>query len=368
MRFRLFIASRLAFIGTYLGFGLLMTALVQLDLWLSQSSLQFVNLLYLWLLGILCLLIFLIFDYYRWAEYLQRLLNVDHHESLDDLGILPQAKTIEQRAFSYAWEKLYARLRAEIINEQQRSRHNINLVSQWAHHMKTPVAVIDLELQKARQQEQGQQGCSPEHEALLSSLAEENGRLQQSLQTLLNIIRLENFGTDFHIEPVNIADLVRRLVNDHKRDFIVHKVYPQVQMPVSGEGNEMFVVESDAKWLRFVLEQILNNAIKYSTNTQREGQVVIRCYHDADDIILQVADNGIGIAAEDIGRVFTPFYTGRVGRQHPQATGMGLYLAQDVCQRLSHQLSLDSQLGESTQVYLRFFKEKTTFAGLQRQV
>ena len=96
-------------------------------------------------------------------------------------------------------------------------------------------------------------------------------------------------------------------MNDHKRDFIVHKVYPQVQMPVSGEGNEMFVVESDAKWLRFVLEQILNNAIKYSTNTQREGQVVIRCYHDADDIILQVADNGIGIAAEDIGRVFTPF-------------------------------------------------------------
>ncbi len=349
---RTFISDRLSYLITYAVFGLLTVAIVQLDLRISGASLQVVNLLYLWLLGMVGLLLHLFLDYQRQAAFFRRLGEISPTEPIDQLGLLPEPRSLEQRLYADAWQRLYSRLRAELTEEQRRGRENIQLVSQWAHHMKTPVAVIDLELQKARKRE-----ADPD---LIASVAEENGRLQYSLKMLLNIVRLEDFAADFKIESVDLIQLVRGLVNDQKRAFITHRVYPKIEEPARA-----CIVQTDAKWLSFVLEQVVSNAIKYTTRPDSDGQVLFRCDRAAGETVLTIADDGIGIAPEDLGRVFMPFFTGANGRAYPQSTGMGLYIARETCRRLGHQIAIESQRGKGTTVIIRFPESQSIFDALR---
>jgi signal transduction histidine kinase len=353
MTLRAYLRDRLPYIVTYALFGLLTVAIVQLDLRISGAGLQWANLLYLWLLGLVGLLIYLAFDYRRQAAFFRRLEQIGPDDPMDELGILPAAQSLEQRLYAEAWRQLYARLRAELAEAQQRGRENVQLVSQWAHHMKTPVAVIDLLLQQARRRE-----SDPD---LIAGVAEENGRLQHSLQMLLNVVRLEDFAADFKVEQVDLMQLVRTLINDQKRAFIAHRVYPKLAEP-----DVPCIVQSDAKWLRFVLEQVVSNALKYASRPEGEGdgQVIFRCERSTGETVLTVSDDGIGIAPEDLGRVFAPFYTGANGREHAQSTGMGLYLARETCRRLGHQITIASNRGEGTHVHIRFPASQSLFAAL----
>lgn len=359
MKLGAFLRDRALYIGVYGAFGLLIVTVVQLDLRLSGASLQRANLLYLWLLGMVGLLFFLIADYLRQAAFLRHLVPPGPDQPLDDLALLPEPRTLEQQAFAEAWAGLYGRLRAELAAERERAQQNLRFLSQWAHHMKTPVAVIDLELQKARQQP-----VPPDLEPFLRSIEEENRRLQHALQALLNRIRLEDFAADFRAEEVDLVALIRRLLSDQKRAFIAHRVYPRLDLeePAPPGG---WVVRSDPKWLRFVLEQVVSNAIKYSARPDGEGQVTFRLRRAGDETVLEVADSGIGIPPEDLGRVFDPFYTGENGRRFPQSTGLGLYLAREACRRLGHSIALQSRPGEGTRVFLRFAPRPTTFTGLE---
>lgn len=378
-----FLRDRAPYIGAYAGFGLLVVAVVQLDLSLSPASLDRSNIIYLCLLGVVGLFFLLAVDYQRQAAFWHWLAKKSEvpTDPLDELALFPEPRTLEQHLFGRAWSALYGRLRAELTAEQERGRRNIQFLSQWAHHMKTPLAVIDLEIQKARKHP-----LPPECTAVLSSLEEETQRLNHSLQMLLNVVRLEDFTADFRVEPVDVVELVRRLINDHKRSFITRRVYPRLDIseqepPAVGveppavtdvsarcTPQPAWVVRSDAKWLRFVLEQLLSNAIKYSSRPDRDGQVVFRLGHAGGETVLEVADNGIGIPPEDLGRVFDPFYTGSNGRDYPQSTGLGLYLAREVCDRLGHRLRLESRRGEGTRVFLHFPRPSTVFTDLESAI
>jgi signal transduction histidine kinase len=356
---RQFLYNRLIFIAAYIGFGILATLVVQLDLWLSGSSLQIMNILYIWLLGIIILGVAVWVDYTRWAAYLRHLLSMDAARTLDDPAVLPAPRTYEQSVFGAAWAKLYSRLNTTIMQERDRGRHHLQMISQWAHHMKTPVAIIDLELQKAKGEGLA---ASSELTAVLGSIEEENQRLHQTLQALLNMVRLEAFSADFSVVTLDLIELVRTLINDHKRDFIVHRVYPKIEQEMPADGPVHVV--SDAKWLRFVLEQLLSNAIKYSSAAGREGHVIFRCRRTEQGVVLEVADNGIGICLQDLPRVFNPFFTGENGRLFPHSTGMGMYLAKETCRRLGHSIHIASQPGVGTQVYITFPDHPTTFQNL----
>lgn len=250
-----------------------------------------------------------------------------------------------------AWQRLYSRLRAELTAEQERGRRHLELVSQWAHHMKTSVAVIDLELQRL-----GRSAGAAEVTTALASIGEENQRLSHALQMLLNTVRLQDFAADFKVERVDLPEQVRQLINDHRREFIAHRVYPTLELPAGGSGGEgagehvaaspwHWQVETDVKWLRFALEQIVSNAVKYSSRGGVDrGQVKFIIRHDDDEpaVVLEIVNNGIGIPPEDVPRVFNPFFTGAAGRRFPRSTGMGLYLAREVCRRLGHPVLVES--------------------------
>lgn len=346
MNLSAFLRDRWAYILAYLAFGLLALTVVQLDLWLSGASLSFANLAYIMLLGLVGLILWLAFDYQRQAAFFRRFAPGTREEELDQLGLLPEPRSLEQREYARAWGELYARLRAELMAERQRGQERLHLVSQWAHHMKTPVAVIDLELQKVG-----------ELNPVFSSIAEENRRLQDALQMMLGLVRLDEFTADFTPASIDLVAFVRQYVNEEKRSFIAHGVYPRIE-------GEAVRIESDPKWLRQVLAQIVSNAVKYAVGPEGEGRLLFRCYQAEGETRLAIGDNGVGIPPEDLGRIFAPFFTGTNGRRFPQATGMGLYFAKAICDRLGHRLSVESTHGEGTTLTLHFSPNRTLYASL----
>lgn len=370
---RAFLRDRRIYIVVYGAFGLLTAAVVQLDLWLSGSSLKFANLVYIVAFGFVGLLIFLAVDYRRQARFFRELSRILESETPDAMSIPTSSVTLEQQLVVDAWRLFYARLSTQFAEERQRTRRRLQFLSQWAHHMKTPVSVIDLELQKARKD-------PSRSDELIQSITEENERIGHALQALLNAIRLDDFTSDFKVEPVDLLELTRRVINDYRHTFISHGVFPKVIAPdPSSTNRERLIVRSDAKWLRLVLEQVLSNAIKYSSpklqldpdrndaqqdDEQRHGQVIITFGREGNQTILEVKDNGIGIPPEDQDRIFDPFFTGSAGRQYPTSTGLGLYLAREACERLGHTIAVRSTPGHGTQVRIRFHDDASIFSGL----
>lgn len=289
--------------------------------------------------------VWLLIDYIRQRYYFDQMYEA--LERSDDIG----AATIIQ---AMATEE--QRLAAQVIHDQHRTYlnelnrlrrqqelHN-HFVLQWVHHMKTPVSVIDLQLQESRRQ-------PPAGEAewlqLMDSIKEETERLTNGLEMMLHTARLDKFEMDVHLAKTPLHELVRSVVNTHKRLCIRYSIFPRVE----GEA----FVETDGKWMSFVLSQLVSNAIKYSRGKPGSKTLLFRIYAIEDGAVkLEVADSGIGIAQHDLPRIFDPFFTGENGRATGDSTGMGLYLAKQVCNRLGHILGVQSELGEGTTFSITF--------------
>lgn len=386
MGFKDFLRDRRVYIAVFLGFNGLTVAVVQLDLWFAGSALRIGNVLYVALLGAVGLAVWLTIDYARqrtfYRQFDEQLDEQLGGRSLDEMSVLDEPVTREQALYTDAWHRLYGRLRADLVAERELNRRRIELITQWVHHMKTPVAVIDLELQKSRRAESrvseagseaAIQGKAPADTRLIDSIAEENERLRHALHMLLNMIRLDDFTADFKIEPVDLIATVRDVINEQRRTFITHNVFPKIEDPGAQSAQRATTappppsprVHSDVKWLKFVLDQIVRNAIHYSAKPDGSGNVTFRFQKDDKGTILEIADDGRGIKPEDLGRLFAPFFTGTGGREHRYATGMGLYLAKETCRKLGHDLTVRSVHGQGTTVRIHFPDATSLYADLR---
>lgn len=116
------------------------------------------------------------------------------------------------------------------------------------------------------------------------------------------------------------------------------------------------IVLTDAKWMEFMLNQIVNNSIKYKDKTKAESYIKMSAAEDKKCIVLEILDNGIGINASDLPRVFDKSFTGENGREFSKATGMGLYIVKKLCDKLGSKVSIESVKGEYTRVKITFYK------------
>jgi signal transduction histidine kinase len=116
------------------------------------------------------------------------------------------------------------------------------------------------------------------------------------------------------------------------------------------------IVQSDRKWLQYMVDQLIGNALKY---TEEGGEVVCRMEEDGKERRLLVRDSGIGVKPEDLHRVFDKGFTGATGRSHGKSTGMGLYLARQLAVKLGHELSMTSEEGRFTCVTIHFPKRRS---------
>lgn len=173
-------------------------------------------------------------------------------------------------------------------------------------------------------------------------------RIDDYTEQVLYYVRSEHTEKDFLIKETKLDKLVTRAVVKQKDDLLAYHIELQVE-----PGNAL--VMTDGKWMEFILNQIMNNAIKYR-DLKKASRIVITAEEFADKTVLHIKDNGIGIAKSDLGRVFEKSFTGENGRQRAKSTGMGLYIAKKLCERLGHGLDIESQQGEYTMVSISFGK------------
>lgn len=191
----------------------------------------------------------------------------------------------------------------------------------WAHQIKTPIASMKLHLQN-------------EDSPLARQLSSDLMRIEQYVEMALMFLRLDSRSADYVIKSHNLDSIIRQAVRKFAGEFIARK------LKLIYEPMETTVI-TDEKWLSFVVEQVLSNALKYTPTGS------IRIYLEAPKTLC-IRDTGIGIAPEDLPRVFENGYTGYNGRTDKQASGIGLYLCRQICKNLGHTISVLSAPDEGT--------------------
>ena len=169
-------------------------------------------------------------------------------------------------------------------------------------------------------------------------------KIEQYVEMVLSYLRLDSSSTDYVLQDCSLDQLLRGAVRKLAKMFILKKI--TLDFRETGK-----TVLTDGKWLGFVVEQALSNALKYTP----EGGT-IRVYGDGDTVV--IADDGIGIRPEDLPRVFEKGFTGYNGRTERKSTGIGLYLCKTVMERLCHGITVTSRPGQGTLVRLDLSRGK----------
>jgi hypothetical protein len=266
----------------------------------------------------------LIFDFSKFLKKHRTLCRILEEESFTSDNI-PFADNIIESDLN----NIISKLLEDKISFQNRLSDKysdmIDYYTLWAHQIKTPISAMSLSLQNSH---------SPES----SSLSEELKRIEQYVDMVLCYLRLDSDSTDFVIKHYDLDTIVRQAVKKFSTQFINRKIglkYDSLNC----------LVLTDEKWLLFVIEQVLSNALKYT----RTGTIEITL---AEPKTLVISDTGIGISPEDIPRIFEKGYTGYNGRSDKKASGIGLYLCKRICTKLGHKIYVRSEVGVGTSVMI----------------
>lgn len=251
----------------------------------------------------------------RHAQRRDILLNIQYTD------ILPKPRTLEEKDYQEIILQLKHICNISQIEWQTKQHESMDYYTAWVHQVKTPISVMRMALQAED---------TEEHRELSAELF----RIEQYVEMALSYLRLGSEASDYVFQEYPLDSIIRQAVHKYAPQFIRKRI--RLIYEPSGA-----TVLTDEKWLLFILEQILSNAIKYT----QEGSVTITV---TPQKILKIADTGIGIAKEDIPRIFEKGFTGYNGRADKKSTGLGLYLCSMAAGRLSHKISVESQPGAGT--------------------
>ncbi|MEO2207326.1 sensor histidine kinase [Paenibacillus pabuli] len=328
---KLFLKDQLPLVGFYL----LQMLLVSSVYWLSGETRPFRIVLYGTLISTVIFIVYLIVRYtqlhhvYRALQEPKQLIM----EPFQPLGNAPVAQAVKGLLHEQERKRQQEMGKLRTRNEQQ-----VVFMNRWVHQMKTPLSIIQLTLEDVEDQ-------------TASSIQDELDKMRKGLEMVLHSSRLEQFEGDFRVERLSLGEVIRGSIAENRRLFIRKGITPDIRI------EEELHIYSDAKWLRFMFTQILTNAVNYSDS--RSGKkVMMTAYVQGERTVLDIQDEGIGISAEDIHRVFNPYYTGERGRQYHESTGMGLYLVREISARLGNRVELFSKLDEGTLVRFSWTNQK----------
>ena len=302
-------------VGLFLVLAILIFALV-----FSMYDVKLEAILYA---SMLCLTAGLLFEGVHLVFYLRR--HTEQQKRLQGLPIsyteLLPPRTLAEQDLQAMVQKLGEQYTAVTTDWQRQQKESLDYYSAWVHQIKTPISSMKMILQQE----------DTEENHLLSS---ELFRIEQYTEMALQYLRLDSKTNDFVFQQYDLDSIIRQAIRKYAPQFILRKIR-LIYEPVS------MTILTDEKWMLFLLEQLLSNAIKYTPH----GSVTISV---TPEKILQVADTGIGIAPEDLPRIFEKGFTGYNGRADKKSTGLGLYLCQQAAKKISVSLSVTSEVGKGS--------------------
>jgi toxin CptA len=206
----------------------------------------------------------------------------------------------------------------------------------WVHETKVPLAAMSLLVDNLD---------GRVDETLLTDLSLQLDKVDHDVEQVLYYSRLESFSRDYLLQDYPLKQIINAVVVDQRNSFIAK----QLRFNVTGPD---ITVTTDDKWLAFILRQLVANAIKY---TPAGGQIEAQLAHGEHEATLTIQDSGIGIPEDEQHRVFEKGFTGTNGRNANQkSTGLGLYLAAQLAEKLGHRLTLSATVGQGTAITVHF--------------
>lgn len=319
-------------------------------------------------ISLFLLLILLAFDAMRYYRHYQKVKELEHTIMLSTDGMPENADLLENE-----YQKLLRILSDEYTGAQSRAatrqKNMQEYYAMWVHQVKTPIAALRLLLQNKN--DEGQ---------MTEELSELFG-IEQYVEMALQYQRLDSETTDFVFEETDLDEIIRTSVRKYARQFIAKKI------SLSYEPVETTVI-TDKKWLSFVIEQVISNAVKYTKTggikiylKDGDGTMSVpvqKASHRKEDdgensgmksVRLVIEDTGIGIRAEDLPRICEMGYTGCNGHEGQHSSGIGLYLCSRILKKLGHTFSITSKEGVGTVVknWLKWLFQVKMYNGIKMQ-
>lgn len=252
-------------------------------------------------------------------EKRQRILEENQGKIRTEAGGFPEAESRESEMYQELIRQLYEEKKELESSVQIEKQELSDYYSMWVHQIKTPIAALGVLIQSGEELEEVQE--SPKAQELTRSMKMEVFRIEQYVDMVLTYLRMGSATSDYTFRICSLEEIVRQAVRKYSQMFIMTRT--RLHLEIQNQK-----ILTDEKWLTFVIEQILSNAVKYA----RGGEISIY----TEEKTLVISDNGIGIAEEDLPRIFEKGFTGYNGRANKKSTGIGLYLCKTIIDRLHH--------------------------------
>ena len=272
-------------------------------------------------------------DYYCWAKYFRKA-----QEQLNELDkkyllceLLEKGEFQEEKILKDIFYEMEVSMNEQVAGYVKNSREYKEYVETWVHEIKLPIAAIKMILAN--------------HKEVDFGIEDEVNRMEGYVEQALFYARSNDVEKDYLINRVNLKQVVEAVVLKNRK--VLRGMNARIHMHQMDTE-----VNSDSKWLAFMVGQVIDNSIKYG----KKGELAIEIYSEKRDnaILLHICDNGEGIRASELSKVFQKGFTGSNGRKNANSTGIGLYLCKKLCERLEHNITIDSKEGEGTRVTFIF--------------
>ena len=266
------------------------------------------------------------FDMFRFVRRHRELQRIKKHIDIT-LDNLPEAETVIEEDYQGLLEEMMQRKNQQIGDFKTAQNEMTEYVTTWTHQIKTPLTALQLVASDLEE---------PVRPEVMMRLFE----IEQYTDMMLQYLRLESESTDYVLKEYSLQSMVNQAVKYFARMFISKGIAVKIEIP---EGRK---IVTDEKWMVFVLKQLISNALKYT----KQGNIHIYM----QESILVIEDTGIGIADDDLPRIFERGYTGYNGRKDKKATGLGLFLTDRILKQLNHKIVVTSEVGVGTKVMIDF--------------
>ncbi|GAB3057371.1 sensor histidine kinase [Salinicoccus sesuvii] len=303
---------------------------VTLGIGLLDIAVNNLSIVYIVIINTVIFLLFAIYHYFKDRNYVKELMKM---EDVEDIEGLPVPRLVFNRALHERLMEVKKSHNTRMDAESVKTKENIDETTRWIHDMKMPMTMLKLLLDDTQGTER-------------VKLLNEWQRLDGMLNEMLYMKRLPNIQNDLYFETVELGPIISRSINKLRPLCMEKDIGFDVEITEA-------TVETDVKWLAFIIDQIISNSVKYTVND--EIRVESRIADDA--MLLTVKDHGRGIRPEDLPRIFEAGFTSTSNHDDIQSTGMGLYLAHQAAEAMNITINATSEYGKGTEMALTFAKQ-----------
>lgn len=329
--------------SSYIVFYFLLMTFMSFIIYLDGTiKVHISNIIYINIVGIVFFILYLLIGFIKKKnhyEFAQDILK-GKIENLDEYSIveaLPNSTNYDEEVY-IELIKILHKIEKDKINKMYKDKkENKEFTLSWVHEIKTPIAASRLILDNSI-------GKSVDY--VVDKIENEIDKIDEFVEQALYYSRAGSFSKDYFVTEFKLEEVIKTSIKKHAKIFINKRINMKMD-------NLDIYVSSDKKWLLYIVDQILSNALKY---TDSEGEILIKAEKNSKESKLIIKDNGTGIRKEDIERVFEKGFTGYNGRENYKSTGLGLYLAKKLSKKLGHNITLKSVLNEYTEVTVHFPK------------